>query len=288
MTPISMAHKEEISSLCRELQIPLSEYGFATLYLFRSVQQFQVAALKEGMAIAGITLTDHKPFMLPLFRPKDWRMTLEEAQRPLFPILEEWVDEARQTCAIAVNDADSDYIYETASIQDYRGRHFDGHRNAIHRLLDDHEVVVRALGPDTQQSALEVVDAWARGHTAQMQQDDAAVCKEAIALAAELHLDGWVFEVDGRSTGVLLGTPLTADMYCVMFKKASLQLKGLSPYMFQALARAIDPKYRYLNMEQDLGQEGLRRSKESFRPIKKAKKGTITAFVANQTDCGCR
>ena len=276
VTPISMAHKEQISSLCNGLQLPLSEYSFANLYLFRAIQKFHVVTLKEGLAIAGISFK-RKPFILPLFHPKDWRSVLDEAKLPIYPIPEMWFDEARQTCAIVTDDGDSDYIYETDSIQKYRGRRFDGHRNAIRRLLDDHEITVHSLGPDTQKRALEVIDAWAREHTKSMQQDDAAVCKEAVLMAQKLQLDGWVFDVDGRPAGLLMGTPLTADMYCVMFKKSFPQVKGLSPYMFQTLALAVDPKFRYLNMEQDLGEEGLRKSKESFRPIRKAKKGRVAA-----------
>ena len=204
-----------------------------------------------------------------------WPSLIAEAKQPLFPIPEMWFEEASQKCTITVNEDDSDYIYETASIQEYRGRHFDGHRNALHRLLDDHEVTVRPLGPDTQAAAMEVIDAWSQGHTAKMQQSDSTICKEAVSMAQELRLDGLVFEVDGRPTGLLIGTPLTAEMYCIMFKKTSCQLKGLSPYMFQAAARSIGSKYRYLNWEQDLGEEGLRKAKESFHPLRKAKKGAV-------------
>ena len=146
MTPLSIDHKEQISSLCTDLQIPLAEYTFANLYLFRTLQEFQVLALSEGLAVAGITY-ERRPFVLPLFHPKNWPSVIAEAHKPLFPIPEMWFDEARQQCIVDVNERDSDYIYETSSIQEYRGRHFDGHRNALRSLLDDHEVSARPLSP---------------------------------------------------------------------------------------------------------------------------------------------
>ena len=270
--PLTIAHKAQISSLCGELQVPLSEYNFANLYLFRSVHQYRVVTLKEGLAIAGVSY-DKKPFVMPLFHPKNWVSLLEETKAPLYPVCENWFDEVQQKCALTTSDADSDYIYDSLSIREYRGRHFDGQRNAIRRLLDDHEITVHPLSASTQATALRVVSEWAEENSTTEQQYEASVCKEAVLLAPELQLEGWVFEVDGHPAGLLIGSSLTTDMYCFHFEKSLRRFRGLSAYIFQTGAQKIDPKYRYVNWEQDLGDKGLRQAKESYQPIGKAKKG---------------
>lgn len=280
LSPLSMAHQQQISSLCDSLQIPLSEYNFANLYLFRTTHQYRVLTLNsKNVALVGVTY-DHHTFLMPLFHPHDWKGFLHEVQHlnidMLYPIPEMWFDEIRlQGCTISFLDTDSDYLYDASSIKQYRGRHFDGHRNAIRQLRADHEITVVPLNVQTRDSALHVIDEWAKGHTTEQQQYEAQVCREAVQMAEELHLEGWLFEVDAVPRGLLIGAPLTSDTYCFHFEKSHRAFRGLPAYMYQTVAKNLDSKYLYMNWEQDLGCRGLRQAKESYRPIRKATKGRI-------------
>jgi hypothetical protein len=286
--PLSMDQQAQISSLCNGLQIPLSEYNFANLYLFRDIHQYrllslptsQTAAPLGDLAVVGVSY-DHRTFLMPLFHPQDWNFCINEARKlkvdTLYPIPEIWFDEVRlQGGSLSCRDMDSDYLYLTSSIQEYRGRHFDGHRNAIRQLRDDHDITVARLSVETQSAALRVIDEWAEDHKTKAQQYEAGVCREAVLMAEVLQLEGWFFEVDGYPRGLLIGSPLTHNTYCFHFEKSHRSFRGLPAFMFQTVAKRLDPKYLYLNWEQDLGDTGLRQAKESYRPARKEIKGRVT------------
>lgn len=277
-TPLSLDHKAQISSLCTSLQIPLSEYNFANLYLFRTIHQYQVITLNAAtIALVGVSY-DHKTFLMPLFHPREWTSCVHDAKKLhvdfLYPIPEIWFDEIRlQGYQVLFQNMDSDYIYESSSIQELRGRHFDGQRNAIRQLCANHDIAVKRLTSDTIPAASRVINEWSEEHTSERQKYEAQVCHEAIQLAEALQLEGWIFEVDGNPRGLLIGSPLTHDTYCFHFEKTNLSFRGLAAYMFQTVARELDSRYLYLNWEQDLGDAGLAQAKESYRPIRKAPKG---------------
>jgi hypothetical protein len=278
--PLSIDHQARFSSLCSNLQIPLSEYNFANLYLFRAVHQYHVLALNSTTpAIVGASY-DHQTFLMPIFHPQEWAAWVREAQKLkvdfIYPIPEIWFDEIRlQGYPVSFQDGDSDYLYESSSIKEYRGRHFDGQRNAIRQLLSDHEITVERLNSSTVSAASCVINDWAEEDPTPQRLYEAQVCLEAAHLVDVLQLEGWIFRVDGQPKGLLIGSPLTHDTYCFHFEKAHRSFRGLPAYMFQTVARELDPKYHYLNWEQDLGDAGLRQAKESYRPLRKELKGRL-------------
>ncbi len=50
------------------------------------------------------------------------------------------------------------------------------------------------------------------------------------------------------------------------FAKARIKFKGIYQFMFNNFASILPPKYRYLNLEQDLDKENLRVFKTSYQP----------------------
>lgn len=61
-------------------------------------------------------------------------------------------------------------------------------------------------------------------------------------------------------------------MYIVQFAKALVEYKGVYQFLYEDAALHINTKTRYINLEQDLGIEALRRSKEAYHPDRKLRK----------------
>ena len=54
--------------------------------------------------------------------------------------------------------------------------------------------------------------------------------------------------------------------FVIHFEKAVGGFKGLYQFISMSFASILPDKYKYINWEQDLGDEGLRRTKMSYRP----------------------
>jgi hypothetical protein len=56
-------------------------------------------------------------------------------------------------------------------------------------------------------------------------------------------------------------------MFAVHFEKAIDDYKGIYQFINQAFAQTLPSHYQTINREQDLGDEGLRQAKMTYRPI---------------------
>ncbi|OPZ19501.1 MAG: hypothetical protein BWZ04_02466 [Firmicutes bacterium ADurb.BinA205] len=82
----------------------------------------------------------------------------------------------------------------------------------------------------------------------------------------ELGLKGGVIRIGGRVAAFTIGEPLNSDTFCVHIEKADTTYNGIYAGINNLFAEAAAADHKYINREEDLGLEGLRRSKLSYHP----------------------
>jgi hypothetical protein len=87
---------------------------------------------------------------------------------------------------------------------------------------------------------------------------------------------GGVILIDGKVEAFTLGEPLNHDTVVIHVEKANPAFEGLYPVINQAFLENHWSEYTYVNREQDLGEEGLRKAKESYFPHRMINKYAIT------------
>ena len=91
----------------------------------------------------------------------------------------------------------------------------------------------------------------------------------AIRHYGELSLDGIALVVDGLIVAMTMGSRMTADTFDVNFEKANAEVNGAYAainYEFARYLRAKYPSLCFIDREEDMGIEGLRKAKQSYRP----------------------
>ena len=78
-------------------------------------------------------------------------------------------------------------------------------------------------------------------------------------------IGGSIF-VDGRMVAFTYGAPVTHDTFDVCVEKANRRIDGAFNIINQQFADHLPEQYVYLNREEDMGLEGLRKSKLSYHP----------------------
>jgi hypothetical protein len=63
-------------------------------------------------------------------------------------------------------------------------------------------------------------------------------------------------------------------MFAIHFEKAVDEYRGVYQFMNQAFAATLPRFFTFINREQDLGSEGLRQAKMTYRPCGFVKKHT--------------
>ena len=96
--------------------------------------------------------------------------------------------------------------------------------------------------------------------------------------AEALQLCGGIYYVEGRPVAYSLGEELSQGRsFVIHFEKAVQEYRGLWQFVNQAFASILPEQYETINREQDLGNEGLRTAKLSYRPVDFVKKYRVSA-----------
>ncbi|OHB55431.1 MAG: hypothetical protein A2Y07_02515 [Planctomycetes bacterium GWF2_50_10] len=277
---ITFEMRDELHPLFAALPDGISEFTFANIYLFRATHQYRIGRL-GGSAKFIITGEDNgaKFFMLPFGLPqkdvldalfKEYRTLkcVSMSQSMSLSLLGYYINEDRDNY---------DYLYPRAQLAFLEGRDLHKLRNRVNKFTREHRCEPKFLLDECAGEAIEILEKWQTEHG---DSGDYVAAKEALEKMGELQLCGGIFYVEGKPVGYTLGEELELGRsFVIHFQKAieTEKYKGLYQYITNSFAIILPEKYETVNLEQDLGEPGLRRAKESYYPTEFVKK--FKAFV---------
>lgn len=170
-----------------------------------------------------------------------------------------------------------DYLYEIDRLADLEGKKLHAKRNHINRFMENNPSwVYQELTPDNLAECMEMDKEWYRRAMVReglAEEPDLGAEGHALRLAMDhfqaLGLEGGLIRVYGEVVAFTMGDPLSSDTFDVHFEKAYGELQGAYAMINREFARQVrarHPNVRYLNREDDMGVEGLRKAKESYYP----------------------
>ncbi len=169
-------------------------------------------------------------------------------------------------------DRDShDYVYAIDDLADLKGRKFQQKRNHYNRFFQTYpDAQVRPLSQATLTDAMTVAYRW---HARLDAQADAAMERVALQRAfahwQELQMEGMVLYVKDHPVAMTMASFLSENTMDVHFEKADTDYPGAYAAINRSFAAYLRDKYpqlQYLNREDDMGIEGLRKAKLSYQP----------------------
>jgi hypothetical protein len=283
--PLELEARDELHPRLSLTADGVSEFTFSGLYLFRNRYRYRIArGPNQGFIVSGEQPDDtgsggagKKFFMTPcaspgtdilasLFETHDyWKNIGESVLAPERENLE------KMGFAIVEDRDNFDYLYFRSDLAELAGKKFHKKKNLVNAFLNaypSHEM--RPLTGELIPQAREVLDRWQAGKTGG---GDYRAAREALDMFGSLKLRGAIFFVNGDPAGWCLGESIAkGKMFAIHFEKAVEGIKGIYQYMNQSFAASLPRFFTYINREQDLGNEGLRQAKETYRPCGFVKK----------------
>ncbi len=167
-----------------------------------------------------------------------------------------------------------DYIYDIHALADLKGKKLQKKRNHLNKFRAQYpdwqaEVLTPANLPAVQAMAAVWYDQRLEKYPDMDLHLEKLALDRALRDPFSLGLAGMVLRVEGQVAAFTMGSLLTADTFDIHFEKALDQYDGAYPAINQAFSsylRDAHPQLRYLNREDDLGLEGLRKAKLSYCP----------------------
>ena len=276
---LGLHHKDLLVPRLKRANAGLSEYSFANLYLFRENHDYHVV-MDRDVFVRGKSYDGHT-YLMPTadvrtLGPLYLRELLGGVDF-LFPIPEGWLPFfGKEEFEIEHKDGDRDYVYTVEKMSTYGGRKLHKKRNLLKQFLEIHRHDARPLTNDKLDEARYVLDDWMKTSEMVAKDTDYGPCLEALDRYEELVLCGGIYYADGEPAGFVLGEEVNEETFVLHFAKARMKFKGIYQYMFNNFAKILPPKYKYLNLEQDLDRENLRVFKSSYVPDIMLKKARVS------------
>lgn len=165
-----------------------------------------------------------------------------------------------------------DYIYLSEKLQTLSGKKLQTKRNLVNRFLAAHEGrwTYEDITKENTHDAFQFHIKWCEQNGCMRDQDFwGETCAIGIALNYfdELDLRGGILRLDEEVIAFTLGCRASEDMFVVQIEKADHTIDGAYQMINQQFVKRNCTDVQYVNREEDLGLEGLRKAKQSYRPV---------------------
>lgn len=173
-----------------------------------------------------------------------------------------------------------DYVYDINNLADLPGRKYHGKRNHMARFVEANpDYTVEPINEGNIAEAHAFADMWYERRLAENPDADFYMERAALERAFRdfkaLDLEGLMLRTAEGVVAITMASRMSSDTFDVHFEKARADIQGAYVAINCSFARYIRDKYPdalYLDREEDMGLEGLRRAKQSYHPHHMMKK----------------
>jgi hypothetical protein len=191
------------------------------------------------------------------------------------PLARIWETVFEGMISVSPDRDQSDYIYDAEELISLKGNRFHKKRNLLYQFQKNYDYQYVEMSPEFVGAAMAMQNNWCTWR--ECDSDDQLVNENQ---AIEKVLSHWE-DLDGVIGGCILindamaaytiGERITGDTLVVHFEKGDTAYKGVYQAVNQMFveheAAGLKNDIQWVNREQDLGDAGLRRAKESYHPV---------------------
>lgn len=163
-----------------------------------------------------------------------------------------------------------EYIYLSEKLITLSGKKLQSKRNHINRFKADNPDW--EYFPITSQKELheciKMLDEWEniKENTDKSLQYDYIATRLMLEHFDNLQLKGGAIRINGKIVAFTIGEQLTEDSFVVHVEKAFGEVNGAYTIINQQFIQHEASQFKYINREEDMGIESLRKAKQSYQP----------------------
>lgn len=293
---ISMESRELLNPYFDLVDYESCEYCFNTLYMWQHLYKTGYY-IGDGFAVIVAENEGNTFSILPLAKIEDMSKVIEfivdyfeKEQKKIYfrGITKEVVEFLKQNYPNKFEYTEErdlfDYVYDGESMRELKGRKNVKKRNHINYFIKEYEgrYEYRLLDEKDFDACLQLVQEWTNNKEENGQVDE-EMKEELIGikklfenysiLKDKLKIAG-IF-IDGKLEAFTMGEYINPDMALIHIEKANPSIRGLYPFINQQFLVNEFSDVEFVNREEDLGIEGLRKAKLSYHPVRFVEKYTV-------------
>ena len=264
-----------------------SECAFTNLYIWRDYYRTWWAE-KYGFLLIKVELEGETYFLQPFGgRDEDLPLLAKEIReeqggpfefRGIYECSLERLSCLKGDRDFVENRDSWDYVYLQEDLATLRGRRYHGQKNHYNSFKRENpDYVFEMINPENFAECLNFGEEWCK---ARMDTDPSIIweiraLQEAFVNFEALGLRGGAIRVNGKIEAFGFGKAINGEVCDENVEKANPDIRGLYAAIQTECAKYVWPDMKYINREEDIGLEGLRKAKEALHPAFKVKKYSL-------------
>lgn len=168
-----------------------------------------------------------------------------------------------------------DYIYDRKQQESLTGKKMQKRRNHFNAFLKEQEgrFTYKTISRDDFPNILSLLKKWqSTKEECDSIQDEENSIHFLLDHYEELNLTGICIYIDGVLEAFNIASYLNDTMLQIHIEKANREIRGLYVAVLKYLLGSVDDKILYVNREDDMGDEALRKAKNDMKPLYKLRK----------------
>lgn len=279
---IELSDKEILEPYLRSNPYGNCDFSFTNIYMWRIKYHTRYCLWENYLILRG----KGGVYLMPLrkegteenLRPVLEAMIADDMERGVVfclaavtPLMREHLEEAIPGRFHFEEDRDSsDYLYAREKLVNLAGKKLHSKRNHINKFRALYpDATFEPITPDNMQEVVDMHRKWCEVNDF-MDHDDlmeeGGNVRDVLNNYEALDVRGGLLRVDGRVVAFSVGQPINNQVFDVIIEKAFYDVPGAYTVINQQFAEHCTKGYAYLNREEDLGIEGLRKAKMSYYP----------------------
>lgn len=251
------------------------ETSFINLLIWQKIYD-NMYAEKDGFLFLKSGVKEDENFRLPFGKDLKKGMELLCEYCGDYPTL--WIQQGERFNSIAdkisedyivhdVRDA-FDYIYLQSDLANLSGKKYHSKRNHIAAFSKQYDWQYREITKENIQDILICADEWYKLNADRY--DKYMQCEyEGLKIILQnlecLNAKGGAIYIEDRVVAFTVGSPINDETFDVHIEKALPQYATAYTVINNEFAKTLS-QYKYINREDDMGLEGLRKAKLSYKP----------------------
>ncbi len=285
--PIALTDAARFHAAYQKDGYPISDQSFGICFMWKDAQQMQWCEI-DGCVFLRF-LYNGAFYYTPPLGAREFAAALRLIRADacargeplrLSPLTEENYRQAEAVLgspAVAM-PAYFDYVYLVSDLATLAGKKYHAKRNHIAYFERTYAYTYEPLGPENLADCRAMLEAWYEmndGEKSKALTDERRAIHTALEYYAPLGFVGGLLRVDGKVIAFTFGERLDEENFVVHVEKAFYDYRGAYPMINREFVRRALLSYRYINREEDTGDENLRRAKESYHPALLRRKYTL-------------
>lgn len=271
--------KKTVDEYCKE-KFKISDLNYTNFILWSKTEDIKYLEKDEVLYIKG-EYEKEEYFFPPMVKDieKDidklkmaFKGLIENKKKIVF-IPEEYVEKLPEIEFIGNRDS-FDYVYLSEDLAFLKGRRYAKKKNKVSQFIR-YNYTYEKIDAKNIEEVKEFQKLWYeinQGHKNHIIDSENIGIDILIKNYEKLNLIGALLKVEGKVVAYTIGERLSKDMAVVHIEKGLIDYRGSYQAINYFFVQNELKEYKYVNREDDFGDEGLREAKLSYLPVFMLKK----------------